>query len=69
MFATNNHSQRIRPASARGGYAVRPLQRKKRELPRLSDKTRNTFEMISDPDKADLFTVQEALKAFAHVKA
>ncbi len=36
--------------------------------PMLSEQTRRTFEAISDPKNAHLFTVDAALKAFAHVK-
>lgn len=37
-------------------------------IPKISAKTRHTFEMISDPKNAHLFTVDAALKAFAHIK-
>ena len=40
----------------------------KRDEPQLSDETRSTFAAISDPANAHLFTVEAALKAFAHVK-
>lgn len=36
--------------------------------PKISAKTRSTFKMISDPKNAHLFTVDAALKAFAHIK-
>jgi hypothetical protein len=36
--------------------------------PKLSEQTRRTFEMISDPNNARLFSVDAALAAFAHVK-
>jgi hypothetical protein len=36
--------------------------------PVLSEQTRRTFEFISDPANAHLFTKDAARKAFAHVK-
>lgn len=36
--------------------------------PKISEQTRRTFEMISDPKNARLFSVDAALAAFAHVK-
>lgn len=36
--------------------------------PVLSEQTRRTFEFISDPANAHLFTKEAARKAFAHVK-
>lgn len=68
MSATLQHHQRLRPAQGTGGYAVRPLMKVKREEPQLSEETRSTFEAISDPANAHLFTVAAALKALAHVK-
>lgn len=71
MLASNNHPQRIRPAHKGGSYAVRPLQKAsaRRDEPKMSQKTRETFEAISSPKNAALFTVQAALKAFKHTKA
>ncbi|WP_148279949.1 hypothetical protein [Acidovorax sp. KKS102] len=37
-------------------------------IPKLSEKTRRTFEAISDPKNAHLFTVEASLKAFAHIE-
>ena len=39
-----------------------------RNKPVLSEQTRRTFEFISDPANARLFTKDAARKAFAHVK-
>lgn len=36
--------------------------------PALSEQTRRTFEFISDPANAHLFSKAAARKAFAHVK-
>ena len=36
--------------------------------PVLSEQTRQTFEFISDPANAHLFTKEAARKAFAHIK-
>ena len=37
-------------------------------VPKLSEQTRRTFEFISDPANAHLFSKEAARKAFAHVK-
>lgn len=39
----------------------------RRMVPALSKKTRDTFAAISDPKNAHLFSVEAALKAFAHI--
>lgn len=69
MPAAVIYPRHIRPAQGTGGYAVRPLQKARREAAKLSQKTRKTFEAISDPANAHLFTTQAALKAFRHIKA
>ena len=48
---------------------LRPLRKVKREEPQMSEETRKTFEAISDPANAHLFTVKAALKAFKRVKS
>lgn len=39
----------------------------RRQVPVLSKKTRDTFMAISSPKNAELFSVEAALKAFAHI--
>lgn len=36
--------------------------------PKISEKTRRTFQAISSPDNARLFTLDAALAAFSHIK-
>lgn len=48
--------------------APKKVVRSRVAIPKISEKTRRTFEMISDPKNAHLFTVDAALKAFAHIK-
>lgn len=50
------------------GYSVRPLQGQRHAGVRLSEVTERTFSGISDPANAHLFSVESALKAFAHIK-
>ena len=49
------------------GGSVRTLSKRK-AAPVMSEQTRRTFQMISAPENAHLFTAQAALKAFATVK-
>lgn len=57
-------------ATGRLGGDVRVFRRVTRvhKKPVLSEQTRRTFEFISDPANAHLFTKEAARKAFAHVK-
>lgn len=57
-------------ATGRLGGDVRVFRKAARvhKKPVLSEQTRRTFEFISDPANAHLFTADAALKAFAHVK-
>lgn len=48
--------------------AAKKVMRVRISQPKISAKTRSTFKMISDPKNAHLFTVDAALKAFAHIK-
>lgn len=71
LFSAQNQQQRSRTTQGTGSYAVRlrPLRKAKREEPQMSEETRKTFEAISDPANAHLFTVKAALKAFKRVKS
>jgi hypothetical protein len=57
-------------ATGRLGGDVRVFRKVTRaqKKPVLSEQTRRTFEFISDPTNAHLFTKKAALKAFAHIK-
>lgn len=44
------------------------LDKISRKVPEISEESRKTFEAISDPKNAHLFTLEAALKAFSHVK-
>lgn len=64
----------IAPATAGlSGGAVRTLRKlhnakHKQQQAVLSEETRRTFEFISDPKNAELFSVKAGLKAFSRVK-
>lgn len=68
----------ISPATARspGGQVrvftkarmVKKVIVERSPVPKMSEQTRRTFEFISDPANAGLFTKEAALKAFSHVK-
>ncbi len=71
MTTAMHAHQSVRPASSGlSGGAVRTLVGRKlaRTTPVLSAETRRTFEFISDPANAHLFSKEAARKAFAHVK-
>lgn len=57
-------------ATGRLGGDVRVFRKAPRVLkkPVLSEQTRRTFEFISDPANAPLFTKEAARKAFSHIK-
>jgi hypothetical protein len=70
MTTTTAHKQHISAATTGlMGGDVRVLKAKRAHaVPKVSEKTRRTFEAISDPKNAHLFTVEASLKAFAHIK-
>lgn len=62
------HTSRI--STGRLGGDVRTFRKGTRvhKMPFISEQTRRTFEFISDPENAHLFTKEAARKAFASVK-
>lgn len=49
------------------GGSVRAFRKHARPQKTISNETRRTFEMISAPANAHLFTAKAALQAFAHI--